>query len=327
MKIIIAVLVLPLWLLCVAPSPAAEPTVVTAEGKYAMGDLDSKKDARMLALMEAKRIALEKAGTYVESSSEVKNFNLTRDQINTIAAGVMSVEILKEEWKMSGENMVATIAIRARIDTTDLRGRIAAMHDEEENTADAGDIRKQLAALRKELVELKTAQTGRGAKTASSETKEKHDEIIKTMSALDHLDDGNRALEVGQWKQALTAFDAALALNPSLAEAYAGQAMVLQETDRREEAKEKIDQALKLDPRAARNHAIMAVVLRKQGKNEQALASADRAIERQPRNPKFYMLRASIFAGLKKPKAVREDLTRACSLGSAKACERIKQLR
>lgn len=317
-----------LTVLCGTLSPAAEPTVVTAEGKHVMGDLDSKKDARMLALMEAKRIALEKAGTYVESVSEVKNFRLTKDQINTLAAGVMSVDILKEEWKLSGENMVATILIRAQIDTTNIRGRITAMHDEEKNVDDSGEIRKQLAALQKELTELKSAQTAQsGAKTAAPQTKEKHDEIIKTMSALDSLEDGNRALEAGQWQRALTAFNAALALNPSLADAYAGQAIVLHQTDRVEEARGKIDRALKLAPRAARNHAILAVILKKQGKNEQALTSLNRAIELQPRNPKFYMLRGSVFASLRRREAAREDLTRACNLGSAGACERIKRFK
>src|SRR3989304_218358 len=106
MKLFVAVFMGTLTVLFGIVSPAAEPTVVTAEGKYVMGDLDSKKDARMLALMEAKRIALEKAGTYVESSTEVKNFSLTKDQINALAAGIMSVDILKEDWKMSGENLV-----------------------------------------------------------------------------------------------------------------------------------------------------------------------------------------------------------------------------
>ena len=317
-----------LFLFFGTPSYAAEPTVVTAEGKYVMGDMDSKKDARMLALMEAKRIALEKAGTYVESSSEVKNFSLTKDQINTLATGIMSVDILKEDWKMSGENMVATILIRAQIDTANLKGRIAAMHDEEKNVDDSGEIRKQLAVLQKELAELKAARTTQGGgKTAAPGIKEKHDEIIKTMSALDHLEEGNRALDAGQWDQALNSFDAALALNSSLSGAYAGQAAVFQQTGRAAEALGKIATALKLEPGSAKNHAIKALILQKQGKNELALASLNRAIELRPRGPKLYLLRSNIFAQLKKPRAAIEDLNRACNLGNVKACEKIEKLK
>ncbi|PKN69117.1 MAG: hypothetical protein CVU54_11430 [Deltaproteobacteria bacterium HGW-Deltaproteobacteria-12] len=61
---IVAVLIL-LSVFCA--TAFAEKKVVTAEGKYVMGDLDSKQNAKALALMEAKRISLEKAGTYIES--------------------------------------------------------------------------------------------------------------------------------------------------------------------------------------------------------------------------------------------------------------------
>lgn len=328
MKTGMILLVITLAVLCGTLSPAAEPTVVTAEGKYVMGDLDSKKDARMLALMEAKRIALEKAGTYVESSTEVKNFSLTRDQINTLAAGVMSVDILKEDWTMSGQNMMATIVIRATIQTANLRNRITAMHDEEKTLDDSGEIRKQLAALQKELADLKAAQTvPSGGKAAAPDSKRKHDVIVTKMSALDRLEEGNKALEAGQWDQALASFGDAIALDASLADAHAGQASVFLQTSRNAEAMQKIDQALKLDPRSARNYAIKAQILRNQGKSDQALPLLNRAIELKPQSAKLYTQRAGIFIMLKRREAAIEDLTRACNLGNPKACERISKFK
>ncbi|MDO9229087.1 MAG: tetratricopeptide repeat protein [Syntrophales bacterium] len=328
MKTGMILLVITLAVLCGTLSPAAEPTVVTAEGKYVMGDLDSKKDARMLALMEAKRIALEKAGTYVESSTEVKNFSLTKDQINTLAAGVMSVDILKEDWTMSGQNMMATIVIRATIQTANLRNRITAMHDEEKTLDDSGEIRKQLAALQKELADLKAAQTvPSGGKAAAPDSKGKHDVIVTKMSALDRLEEGNKALEAGQWDQALAAFGDAIALDASLADAHAGQAAVFLQTGRKAEAMQKIDQALKLDPRSARNYAIKAQILRSQGKSEQALPLMNKAIELKPQSSKLYAMRAGIFRMLKRREAAIEDLTRACGMGNPKACEQIDKFK
>ena len=310
-------------MLLVTLSPAAEPTVVTAEGKYVMGDLDSKKDARMLALMEAKRIALEKAGTYIESSTEVKDFSLTKDQISTLAAGVMSAEILKEDWTMSGQNMMATIVIRATIQTANLRNRIKDLHDDEKPLDDSGEIRKQLAALQKELAALKEAQTAQsGGKTVAPDSKGKHDVIVTKMSALDLLEDGNKALEAGQWDQALTAFGDAIALDASLADAYAGQASVFMQTGKKGEALKKIDKAIELDPQSARNYAIKGKILRKQGKSNQALPLLNKAIELKPKGAKLYMQRASIFTNLKRRDEAIEDLTRACNLGNPTACER-----
>jgi tetratricopeptide (TPR) repeat protein len=312
-----------LTMLLVTLSPAAEPTVVTAEGKYVMGDLDSKKDARMLALMEAKRIALEKAGTYIESSTEVKNFSLTRDQISTLAAGVMSSDILKEDWTMSGQNMMVTIVIRATIQAVNLQNRITALYDDEKTLEDSGEIRKQLAALQKELADLKESQSAQsGGKTATTGSKSKHDKIVTKMSALDRLEDGNKALDAGQWDRALAAFGDAIAMDASLADAHAGLALVFMQTGKKGEALQKIDEALKLDPQSARNYAIKGKILRKQGRSDQALSLLNRAIELKPKGAKLYMLRASIFTNLKRREAAIEDLTRACNLGNPTACER-----
>ena len=43
----------------------AELRVVHATGEYSMGDNDTRTDAKRLALLDAKRLALERAGTYI----------------------------------------------------------------------------------------------------------------------------------------------------------------------------------------------------------------------------------------------------------------------
>ena len=93
----------------------ADVKEVISTGEYVMGDLDSKRDAKKLALLEAKQMALEQAGTYLSSLSEVKDFQLTKDEISSLAAGVISVEVLEEKWTMAGENFKVTITIRAKI--------------------------------------------------------------------------------------------------------------------------------------------------------------------------------------------------------------------
>jgi hypothetical protein len=132
----------------------AETSTIISEGKYVMGDLDTKKDAKTQALIEAKRMAMEKAGTYLESFTEVRDFKLSKDQIQIIAAGIMSVEVLNEDWKMSGENMMLTIKIRATVDTSNLKDRISRMR-EGDSTESFKEVQSQLAALQKELAELK----------------------------------------------------------------------------------------------------------------------------------------------------------------------------
>nr|HID59131.1 hypothetical protein [Desulfobacterales bacterium] len=139
-------------ILILSPSSLLGDTkVVIAEGKYVMGDLDSKTDGKRLALMDAKRLALEKAGTYLESMSEVKNYELTKDEVNSLAAGVLSVEVLKEKWKMSGENLMVTVTIKATINTDWLKDRIEALRANREDVGEFKNIQAQLKALQEEL--------------------------------------------------------------------------------------------------------------------------------------------------------------------------------
>ena len=67
-------------LFSLADKTFAEVKVITSTGKFVMGDKDSKSDAKSIALINAKRAALEEAGTYLSSLSEVKNFEMTKDE-------------------------------------------------------------------------------------------------------------------------------------------------------------------------------------------------------------------------------------------------------
>jgi hypothetical protein len=63
---------------------------------YEASVLDTKETCRIIALDQAKRLLLEELGTYVESSTVVENYQLKRDQISTMTAGVVQTNILDE---------------------------------------------------------------------------------------------------------------------------------------------------------------------------------------------------------------------------------------
>ena len=53
---------------------------------------------QVIALEQVKRLLLEKLGTYLESETEVKNLQLTKDQIVILTAGIVRTEIIEERW-------------------------------------------------------------------------------------------------------------------------------------------------------------------------------------------------------------------------------------
>ena len=57
----------------------AETKEIISEGTYNMGDGETPSVAESRALLQAKRTALEQAGTYVESYTRVKNIPLTKN--------------------------------------------------------------------------------------------------------------------------------------------------------------------------------------------------------------------------------------------------------
>ena len=79
-------------MLAVVPGGAdAAPEIIEADGVYMMGDNDTPKSARDAARNEAMRAATEQAGVYIESTSEVQGYALTRDEIRTVAAAILRV--------------------------------------------------------------------------------------------------------------------------------------------------------------------------------------------------------------------------------------------
>jgi len=104
---------------------AAQQQTYEAEGVYILGSTDTMFKAKIGALQEAKRLALERAGTYLESVTWVVDGQLTKDEIARIASGVIKLEkIINEETKLN--NGVVLLVIRANfiIDNEDLQKKV-----------------------------------------------------------------------------------------------------------------------------------------------------------------------------------------------------------
>ncbi len=312
------------------PLAFAESEVVTCEGKYVMGDLDNKKDARALALIEAKRLALEKAGTYLQSSTEVKNYQLTKDEINSLTSGVMSVEVLEEAWEMSGENLMVTVLIRATVDTSNLEERISALKDDEESVEEFKNIQVQLASLQEELNQLKAERkdgvSGKQMQFPKRELKEKYVALTTTMTALDHLKSAGADMAKGRLEEALEGYNQALSANPELFQAYIGQAVALNRMGKPSEALKKIDRALEIAPDSVRAHGVKSLTLAKLGKYGLALRSINKAIELNPQNPRFFFGRGEINLKLQRRRLAFKDFEHSCKMGNRQACDRAKAL-
>ena len=87
-----------LFLLFIPRPTSAETKIFIKEYTYQAGDEDSKNSSRTIAFREVKRLLLEELGTYLESQTEVKNFQMTRDRITALTAGIVSAEVIEDTW-------------------------------------------------------------------------------------------------------------------------------------------------------------------------------------------------------------------------------------
>jgi hypothetical protein len=77
-------------LLFISISPAfADTKTYIREYTYEGIEIDNKESCQIIALAQVKRLLLEEVGTYLESETIVQNFQLTRDQITTMTAGIV----------------------------------------------------------------------------------------------------------------------------------------------------------------------------------------------------------------------------------------------
>jgi hypothetical protein len=109
---------LAILLLAVHPpveSAADQPTVLTAEGSHTIGNGETPAFAEAMALQNAKQAALEQAGIYVESYAKVKNQELAAEETESIAGGVLQVEVLERSRTPSPDGLQFHVKIKATV--------------------------------------------------------------------------------------------------------------------------------------------------------------------------------------------------------------------
>lgn len=89
-----------LFFICIcSPLYAAQSTIVDVEGSACMGDDKSRKQTEQAAMTDAKRIAAERALTYLKSETQVKDFTVEQDLVNAYArATVKIIQELEKAW-------------------------------------------------------------------------------------------------------------------------------------------------------------------------------------------------------------------------------------
>ncbi|ODT46337.1 MAG: hypothetical protein ABS70_00925 [Nitrospira sp. SCN 59-13] len=126
-----------------ARTRSADVRTITASAEYRMSDHDNRTDAVRLATEAAKQDALEQVATYVERITEVKDLNVTRDDIRSFTAGVVKVIDQKVSTRLVQDQVVIRVDITGEVEPQDVIHAIAALRENDQ-------ARQELLALRVE---------------------------------------------------------------------------------------------------------------------------------------------------------------------------------
>lgn len=94
-KILVSILVLAMLSI---NSHAIQSTITESEGYACMGEDRTKRQTEETALQDAKKKAIEQVSTYIQSETQVKDFELQKDIINAYANANVRVIEMRGKW-------------------------------------------------------------------------------------------------------------------------------------------------------------------------------------------------------------------------------------
>jgi hypothetical protein len=157
-------------------SANAAPTTITETCDFVLGDNDTKNEAREVSFVRCKRRLLERAGSFIQSNVQVTNGKLSKDQVTTYAAAVLSVEVVKERFFFKGESMVLEQTVKAKVDLSDVKKRLAAIIGDKSVSRKVEGQQKQITDLEKRVEELR--QELGSAKTSRAKSIRKEQNVV-----------------------------------------------------------------------------------------------------------------------------------------------------
>ena len=135
-----------------APSPpSADSRTVTASGEHRMSDHDTRTDAVRLAVEAAKKDALEQVATYLESVTEVRNMDVTRDDIRSFTAGIVKIVNQSVTPRLEDGAVVIRADLTAEIDPHEVAQAIAALRENDSAKQEFLALRAETDRLQDQL--------------------------------------------------------------------------------------------------------------------------------------------------------------------------------
>jgi tetratricopeptide (TPR) repeat protein len=274
-------------LLLLTPTLTSAKTITYIKDyTYQASDADSRLSSRAIAMEQVKRLLFEELGTYLLSETEVRNFELTKDRILSLTAGLVMTVILEEKW----DGKTYFLRARLSVDNDELVRSIDQLRGKQEQSKQLDDIMKITREALQEIEKLKEElRKSKGEKT----NQERYAQVVKELSAMDWFKKGYALwYRTKNNKEAMQAYDKAIEIDSHFSRAYAGRAQIYNDWEQYQKALSESELAIKFDPNYAWGFNCRGTANARMGNYQKAVPDYTRAIELDPHNAAYYRNRS-----------------------------------
>ena len=275
-----------------------------------MGDGETPTVAESRALLQAKRVAVEQAGTYIESYSKVKNFQLTHDEIQVLASGIIEVTIMDKKRTVVGDGINFWVKIKARVQQDRIE-EMAKKVKEKSTVEDYKRLQENYDDLSRQIVILKNQLKEAVSAESKMQIEAKIIEQEKIFKANEWLERGN---EEENDHDKIEAYTRAIALNPNLTQAYSFRAYAFDSLGQTDKMIEDLTKVIALDPNDGYVFKRRGEAYFNLGNIEMGFRDFDRRVSIDPLNPYNYTLRGLKYAMNNFPQKAIQDFQKAIEL-------------
>jgi tetratricopeptide (TPR) repeat protein len=283
---------------------------IISEGDYNMGDGETPSVAESRALLNAKRIALEQAGTYIESYSKVKNFQLVEDEVKVLTAGMIEVTILDKKRTIVGDGFRFWVKIKAKVKLDKIEDYKKIQREYEKNQREMEKLKKELAMAQEETAKKKVE-----TRIAAEE---------KLFQANEWFEKGLHHTIGRDDDKAIEEYTQAIALNPDYAEAYIyrgaayyNRGTFSSDSGQYELAVKDFRKVVVMKPGSYSAYLAQGAIYVHQNEYEKGIEEINKAIALNPHEGMAYVLRGFIYMQEKSkdPEKAIADASKVIDIG------------
>jgi len=314
--------------LTIAASAAlAEEKTFRKEVRQIVGSSQSQDDARVAAVAKAKREALEEAGQWMQSVSQVKNLKLVRDDVMAISMGITRTRVIDEQPFVEGRAVGIRVLAEVTVDSAGLAERVQRFLADEERLAEKKSESAREAKLLAQLAELEQRMAAMQAERQSPPQEQQQAlqrevrENSRKLAAQEAFRKGEtfsaepgRGVRYQDPKAAIAAFTEAIRLDSGYPDAFAQRGRAYTDLKEYELALKDINHALTLDPRLARAYRARAKTYLEMKKYRLAVDDASESIRLQPASASGYLTRGTALRKLGKYQEALADYDKGLRL-------------